>query len=369
MPNKILTLCISSIVFISIIPSLLAQENADTWREKINRGTISVISGGINGTYIRVATDLASVLDDGYELRVLPIMGKGSVQNIDDILYLKGIDIGIVQSDVFEFIKSQNKHPSIDQRIRYITKLYNEEFHLLAEGNISDIADLAGKKVNFGVEGSGTFMTASLVFDILGIDVEIASFDQGLALEKIKSGEISATVYVAGKPTQLLQNIAAGSGLGLLEVPLTPELLEIYLPAQFSGEDYPNLLGDGERVKTIAVGAVLAVYNWKKDGVRYNKVSRFVEAFFQEFAKFQFPPRHPKWREVSLTAEVPGWQRFGPAKEMLERIALLDSKSVRDAFAEFLKNVSPNLAEKFQTEKEKEQLLQLFIQWKNAGAQ
>lgn len=113
-------------------------EEAWEFSERINRGTISVISGGINGTYVRIASDLSSVLDNGDDLRILPIMGKGSVQNIDDLLYLKGIDIGIVQSDVLEFVKQENKHPTIEERIRYITKLYNEEFHLLANSSITE---------------------------------------------------------------------------------------------------------------------------------------------------------------------------------------------------------------------------------------
>ncbi len=77
--------------------SAALAEEAWEFSERINRGTISVISGGINGTYVRIAADLSAVLDNGEDLRILPIMGKGSVQNIDDILYLKGIDVGIVQ--------------------------------------------------------------------------------------------------------------------------------------------------------------------------------------------------------------------------------------------------------------------------------
>ena len=159
------------------------------WREQINQGTVSIISGGINGTYIRVATDLASVLDDGNKLRVLPIMGKGSVQNIDDILYLRGIDVGIVQSDVFEFVKVQGKHPTIDSHVRYITKLYNEEFHLLAGPGIDSIDDLVNKKVNFGVSGSGTYMTASLVFNIMGLDVEATTFDHRQLDGRFRKGQ------------------------------------------------------------------------------------------------------------------------------------------------------------------------------------
>jgi len=116
-------------------------------RERTNAGTVGIISGGVNGTYIQIANDLAKVLDEENGLRVLPIIGKGSVQNITDILYLKGIDIGIVQSDVLEFIKREQIHPAIGEHVRYISKLYNEEFHLLGGKDVATVNDLAGKKV------------------------------------------------------------------------------------------------------------------------------------------------------------------------------------------------------------------------------
>ena len=340
-----------------------AAEDGEVLREEINRGTVGIISGGIDGTYIRIATDLASVLDQGADLRVLPIMGKGSVQNIDDILYLRGIDIGIVQSDVFAFVKRQNRHATIDRRINYITKLYNEEFHLLAGPGIDSVEQLAGMKVNFGVQGSGTFMTASIVFETLGIEVEPVSYDQGLALEKVKSGEIGALVYVAGKPTQLFKSIENSGDMHFLRVPLTESILETYLPSRFTHEDYPQLVPEGQQVQTLAVGAVMAVYNWPADHPRHSKVSKFIDAFFSRFSEFQQTPRHRKWREVSLTAVVPGWSRFEPAEDWLRINAIADSESseIKAAFDSFLKQEAPALANQLTTEQDK--LFELFLLW------
>ena len=124
-----------------------AQAQQANLTEQVNRGTVGIISGGVNGTYIRIAADLAAVLDKD-DLRVLSIVGQGSVQNVTDLLYLKGIDIAIVQSDVLEFMRRQNTYSNIDKKIDYIAKLYNEEFHILAKNTVSSLADLAGKKVN-----------------------------------------------------------------------------------------------------------------------------------------------------------------------------------------------------------------------------
>lgn len=299
--------------------SAFAQQS-ESLADKINKGTVGIISGGVDGTYIRIATDLASVLDKGDQLRVVPIVGKGSIQNIADILYLRGIDIGIVQSDVLAHIRRENIYPNIEQKVSYITKLYNEEFHLLVSRDIQSVQDLAGRQVNFGVAGSGTFMTASIVFDTLGVNVQPVSLDQALALERLKTGELAGMVYVAGKPARIFSDVTADDGVRLLPVPLSPELLDTYLPSRFSSEDYPRLLSSGETVDTVAVGAVMAVYDWKPGTARYYKVARFVDEFFGRFGDFQMAPRHRKWLEVSLTAELPGWKRFAPAEKALGKV-------------------------------------------------
>ena len=57
------------------------------------------MTGTIGGTYVQFGAELASVLDEGDQIRVLPIVGRGSVQSIADILFLKGVDLGIMRAD------------------------------------------------------------------------------------------------------------------------------------------------------------------------------------------------------------------------------------------------------------------------------
>ncbi|HYG89848.1 MAG TPA: TAXI family TRAP transporter solute-binding subunit [Azospirillum sp.] len=313
---------------------------ADTSSATANSGTVGIVSGGIEGTSVRIAGDLAAVLDQGEELRILPMLGKGSVQNIKDIMFLKGIDIGIVQSDVLAYAKRERLVPNVSQKIKYITKLYNEELHILAAQGITRIEDLAGRKVNFDVQGSGTHMTASLIFGMLGIQAEVEHNDQALALEKLRKGEIAAMAYVAGKPARLFRDLKEAEGLHFLSVPITPELLETYLPSRLTSDDYEGLIKPDDKVDTVAVGAVMAVYGWDKNTERYRKVARFVEAFFNRFDEFLKPPRHPKWKEVNLAADIPGWSRFEPAEALLRPAqppgALMSDAATRSAFRSFV---------------------------------
>jgi hypothetical protein len=117
----------------------------------------------------------------------------------------------------------------------------------------------------------------------------------------------------------LLADVSADSGIHFLPVELNQTLAQTYLPDQFKHDTYPLLIPADTTVPTIAVGDVMAMFGWQPRTERYSKVVRFVDAFFSKFDQFQQPPRHPKWREVNLTAEVPGWTRFAPAQDWLDR--------------------------------------------------
>ncbi|SHI97069.1 TRAP transporter solute receptor, TAXI family [Roseomonas rosea] len=287
---------------------------------RANAGTVGVVSGGVDGTYIRIAADLAAVLDDGDRLRVLPIIGRGSVQNISDIMFVRGVDVGIVQSDALAYVRGRRMFPAVGQMIQYIAKLYDEEVHVLARAEIGRVEELAGRRVNVDVAGSGTAMTASLLFEALGITPDFAHDPQDVALERLRRGEIAALVYVAGKPARLFAGLGAEAGLRFLPLPMAPALMETYLPSRLGHEQYPALVPEGAPVETLAVGAVMAVYAWAPGTERFRKVASFVEALHARFEQFLRPPRHPKWREVNLEAQVPGWVRFNPAQEPPPRL-------------------------------------------------
>ncbi|MDP9097245.1 MAG: hypothetical protein M3N26_11960, partial [Pseudomonadota bacterium] len=183
---------------------------------------------------------------------------------------------------------------------------------------IGSMADLDGKRVAVDARGSGTSLTASVIFEALGLKPAIVNDDPETALAKMKRGEIDALVYVTGKPARLFSD-AGASGMHFLALPLNPALLQTYLPSRLTHADYPALITDDGSVETVAVGAVMAVYNWQPGSERYTRLSRFVNAFFDNLADLQLPGRHPKWKQVSLTAQVPGWSRFREAQLWLQR--------------------------------------------------
>jgi uncharacterized protein len=327
-----------------------------------NDGVVGVITGMEGGTYARTGADLTILDDDA--LRVLPTLGKGSLQNLSDILYLRGIDIGFVQADALAYAKQHNMFPGLAQNIRYIAKLYDEEVHVLARKDITKLADLDGQRVNVDVAGSGSAMTADILLDALGINAKVEHDKQVNGIQKLKTGEIAAIIHVGGAPIPLFADVPADSGLHFLAVPMNESLAQTYLPDKFTHDVYPALVPADAPVPTIAVGDVLAVFAWPLHTDRANNVSRFVDDFFSRFDEFQKPPRHPKWREVNLTAEVPGWTRLRDAQDWLDKqnSARTASPATQVRFNAFLSQTHPGVNSKL-TDAEREKLFQQFVAW------
>jgi TRAP transporter TAXI family solute receptor len=326
----------------------------EQWKEKLNANTVAIIAGSPEDTYLDITHDLGVVLNDE-NLRILPIVGMGGAQNIRDVLYLKGVDIGITSSQMLRYFASTGElSTALDQRLNYITRLYPEEMHVVAGRNVKALEDLNGKKVNFSDPGSSTQISARDVFGLLSISVEEVNMSQADALAALKKGEIAATVVITGKPAGLLQLIPASDNLHLVEVPFTRTLENIYSSAQLEQSLYPNLIDAGQSIQTVAVDSVLITNNWQPASDRYRRVAKFVEALFAHFADLQKPPRHPKWQEVDLAKELPGWQRFPAAQDWLQQAKFDEFRTKHQAGAGV--PVSNNPAEK-------QRLFREFLEW------
>ncbi len=288
-------------------------------KQRQNNWTVGIAGGNMDGTYLRFADELGKVLDDGDELRVPPIISRGAAANLQDLLYLRGIDVAFTQSDVFEYFRTQRKTPNLETRVQYIIRLPVAELHVTARADIRTLEDLRGQKVVFGPPGSSPTMTGPIVFPRLGIPVEPVFVDFSTGMKMLRSGEVAGLLGVVSKPVDFWSKMPSNAGLHLLPVPYTKALADLYVIGEFTNADYPNLIPPGERIDTIAVPSVLAVYNWPKNSDRYRRVERFVQYLFNRWDKLTQPPFHPRWRDVNLAATVPGWTRFSVSEEMLQR--------------------------------------------------
>lgn len=348
------------------IPKSLEQHRSDaSIRAAKNAWTVGVVGGLFSGTYMRFAVELAQALDDGNNLRVLPIVSFGAASNLSDLLYLRGVDVAITQSDVFDYFRNVRKVPDLKRRVNYIIRLPLSEVHILARNDIHSIKDLRGKTVNLGPVGSASSLTGAIVFQRLGIRIKQINLSYPLALKKLKAGEISALIRVVGKPVDALTRIPKGSGLHLISIPFSKKFADYYTLGEFSHRDYPNLVPPGQQIDTIAVPAVLAVYNWPRKSDRFRKVKRFVERLFENWDKFQHPPYHPKWRDVNLAATVPGWTRFSVAEDILQKMKMTESSAptkLKQAFDAFLNQSGQ--ANQIRNKARRDALFREFMSWR-----
>ncbi len=331
---------------------------------QVNDNTIGIISGGMDDTYLQIASDLAAVLNDGDNFRMLPIVGIGGSQNIRDVLKLKGVDIGLVQVSILNSFRGSDETLGVNEnRIVYIAKLFNEEIHVLAAPEIRTLQDLQGRKVNLNENGSGTNYVLRDVFKRLGVKIEEVNTTQADAIEMLKRGEIAATGVIAGKPSRFITGVRAGGGLHLLPIPYSKELSADYLPAKLTAEDYPDLIQPGKTVPVVADGVVLIAYNWPRTHDRYRRVQKFVQAFFPRIDEFQKSSRHAKWRDVNIASELSGWPRFEPASAWLAADRAKAPPDLRARFAEFIATIPSTEGKGALSQAEEDRLFKSFLEW------
>ena len=326
---------------------------------------VEIETEGSAGGSVRVAEDLASIVDDGATRRVLPVVGKSAQQNVIDLARLHGIDLAVLQVDVVESMRQQGT-------FSYITQLYNQEFHLLARPEIKTLADLANQKVNVDQRGTGTGLTAARLFSLLKVATVPTNYDQGTALDKLRKGEIAALAFVAGKPAPLFQTVKPEEGLHFLAIPVDTAVINTYVPSSLTASDYPNLVPQSQRVDTVAVGTVLAVANFPTSSPRYHNVANFVDVFFTGFPSLLQPGHHPKWHDINLAAVLPGWNRFPPAQQWLDRNANVatrqNEEDLKTQFSRFIDTRQRVIGGTAMTPQQKQQLFDQFEHWRSGQA-
>jgi uncharacterized protein len=388
--RTVIALLVSSLL---AVPLQLAQAQAQrasvSYEEKkrqTNDIAVTIITSGLSCTCARFAEDMRNVVNDLRPdgLRVLPVLGVGGLQNVNDVLFMKGIDMGVVDEDNLRLLKKRDAqlYANIEQRIQYITKLYNSEFHVLARNEIRTYDDLRGKRVSFNLKDSQTEVTADTIFHALGIDVQRVNYDNDDAIKKLKDGEIAAMIVLSGAPQAALAKVTREDGVHFLALDRESlpahdlhAIFADYLPAEITHEHYPSLIAEGTSVATIANRALLVAYAWPEDSVRYKKLSKFVQEFFGKIDQFHSSARHPKWKEVNLSADIPGWTRFKPAAEWLaahRTVAMSRAQGnpagqsaaeLRSAFEQFLESYTASSGRKTLSSHEREVLFAQFMQF------
>lgn len=309
--------------FIGLVGALaLTPATSATAQSERILPSVGIMAGQYGSAQAVLGEELGASLNGWSGTKVRTMLGRSSRQTIDDLLYLRGVDLGFVNADEMANLRVTNPdHPAIG-RLAYVTKVFDSELHLVVrkDSGLEAIQDLAGLRVSVGAPNSDTSLTARLVLRLLGVRASGVFLDTHESLEALRRSEIDAVFYVGPAPSPVLAEVLREDSFKLANVPYTESFAGIYNPAEVSSETYPELVDD-KYVETISVPTILAIYNnFPPSSARYKNLVSFTDAFLASIPRLGQPPRHPKWREIDLDARVEGWEQFQYFTDAVARI-------------------------------------------------
>jgi TRAP transporter TAXI family solute receptor len=161
----------------------------------------TIMTGGKKGTYYQFGSDLQHLIISR-DITLSVVNSAGSIENLYAVYQQPRTQMGIVQSDVLAFVSKMQTNPALKNiaaKTKIIFPLHNEEVHLLGRKDLTDLDGLKGKRVAIGKEGSGTYLTSRLLFEVSGIKpLEMVPIGTTDALSQLKAETVDAMFYVDG---------------------------------------------------------------------------------------------------------------------------------------------------------------------------
>jgi len=267
---------------------------------------MGIVTGNVTGTYIKIGEDIKKIAEPSH-ISLQVFESAGSIQNVFDVRRKRGIQLGIVQSDVLDYIRDisdDNELKTIAAKLAAVYPLYKEEVHVLGDLSLKTLQDLHGKRVAIGPQRSGTYLTAKTIFFQTGVTPSKEVFLGGKeALDALRKGEIDAMFYVAGAPATLFsESTTADDKFQLIGV--DDKALDSYLTAVIPAGTYKWQESD---VRTVAVKAVLITFSYA--GEQCQNVAKVAKIIHENKAWLD-ANGHPKWREVNLDERLPKWPQY-----------------------------------------------------------
>jgi TRAP transporter TAXI family solute receptor len=267
---------------------------------------MGIVTGNVTGTYIKIGEDIKKIAEPSH-ISLQVFESAGSIQNVFDVRRKRGVQLGIVQSDVLDYIRDISDDlelKTIAAKLAAVYPLYKEEVHVLGDLSLKTLQDLHGKRVAIGPQRSGTYLTAKTIFFQTGVTPSKEVFLGGKeALDALRKGEIDAMFYVAGAPATLFsESTTADDKFQLIGV--DDKALDSYLTAVIPAGTYKWQESD---VKTVAVKAVLITFSYA--GEQCQNVAKVAKIIHENKAWLD-ANGHPKWREVNLDERLPKWPQY-----------------------------------------------------------
>jgi TRAP transporter TAXI family solute receptor len=253
-------------------------------------GDIGIASGAPTGTNYPMGEDIVRVCSTP-KTTIHNVESEGFLDNIFKIYGDKNTQYGMVTADAAVY--QQGIDPKMMDRILMVAPLFSADMHLVVRDDspFNTLADLQGKRVIEGPEGSGTWVSVQVIKSLTGMDWKGQALSQKAGLDAVLSGKADAEWVVAGYPVDMLSKLP--KGVKLISV-THPKLdgFKIYTKTMISSGSYPF---QKKSVSTYKVDSFLATYAYKN---QYQaEIGELVTCITRNIDKLR-STGHAKWKDV-----------------------------------------------------------------------
>jgi uncharacterized protein len=288
-----------------------ASAQAPNPRTEARKGLVSVLTDGIadpGGRATKAINQLAAYAGSMPNVRVLPISGRGAAENVRDLLYLRGVDLAVLNSDVLAFLDQTGQYPDARRRLRYVASLFDEKVFLLVRNDIKTMEDLRGRRLVVVSDAGAGKVTARTLFGLSRIDVAVDAIAPGEILDDAGLGKFDGALLLSDDLARIRLGARMREQYHLLPIPMTPDLQKAYRSGVIDAQEAAGF-SNTANVETVTVGVLLAVFNWTPAQGRYADVVNFVTALFSNLKGLR-QASNSIWRQTDISAQSPGWTRF-----------------------------------------------------------
>ncbi len=339
---------------------------------QVNENTVGLVFSA-DELFNAALRDLDREVHEHTDVRLVPILGKNDVQNVYDLLFLQGVDGAVFRADAIEYVKRRGNFPTVGNVVNAMLKIHTDKIVVLANQSIQSITDLDGEKVSLSEYASGAYITGTVLSDAYGISFEPVYSSTQEGLEKLRSGEVAALIYLSSENSESMSSrvdaltlkavraFEADDQIKVLPLLGNNAVGAVYLPTTLTANDLPGLLGEGDEIETYAVDTVLAAYRWRDNNPRYEKTARFVDAFIESIHHLKTGENSDFWGDLNITAPVHGMLSLEVVSDVLaQRQVARETELAAIKAAEAAEAAAEREAKLAALNVQREQILQLL---------
>lgn len=281
---------------------------ADSRADRINQNTLGLMAA--DPQWVPQAMAIAAAVQHDQGLRVLPIIGSGTLQAISDLAFVDNVDAALLPLDTLTYAQAQGLLQGMDGKITYLARLQPVTWALVVPHDVENLAALSGKRIATGPTGSMGFVAGELLFNSYDVSFARVARQNGDALAVLTQGSADAALVDA---SVLKSAKLDAKRYKLLPLTLPKQLDSTYSPIMLGPADVPSLIKDGGEIETVAAPLAVMVFSKGSSKSGDARLKAFTSALLRNASRLKI--------NANLAAEIPGWTRHRAAQAALNELA------------------------------------------------